>query len=151
MKKLYILFLVISLFSVINPLIAQHSKTHFVGAIPTLQHYKALYVLNSDDQKKIMGILGNIKNAINDSRLKGKLELELIVYGSGVKVFEKKGPYEGVLKSLKARGVILAQCENTIIKRKIDKNTLFSFISYVPSATGEIIIRGSEGWAIVHL
>jgi intracellular sulfur oxidation DsrE/DsrF family protein len=74
----------------------------------------------------------------------------LVVYGSGVKVFEKNGPYENVLKSLKARGVIIAQCENTIRKRHIDKATLFPFISYVPSATGEIIIRGSEGWTIVY-
>ena len=68
----------------------------------------------------------------------------------GVKVYDKTGPFESRLKDLLQKGVILAQCENTLRERKIDKNTLFPFISYVPSGNGEIIIRHYEGWAIVH-
>lgn len=122
----------------------------FTGAEATLNSYKALYILNNGDEKKISGTLRNIKNALEDPRLKGKLQVELIVFGDGVKVFERIGPYEARLKDLRQKGVILAQCENTLRERKIDKSTLFPFISYVPSGNGEIIIRHSEGWAIVH-
>jgi intracellular sulfur oxidation DsrE/DsrF family protein len=46
--------------------------------------------------------------------------------------------------------MILAQCENTLKERKIDKTELFDFISFVPSGNGEIIIRQQQGWAVVH-
>lgn len=129
---------------------AQTKQPVFTGAEATLNNYKALYVLNNGDEKKITGILRNIKNALEDPRLKGKLEIELIVFGDGVRVYEKTGPFEQTLKDLQAKGVILAQCENTIKERHIDKSALFPFIFYVPSANGEIIIRQYQGWAIVH-
>ncbi|HEU5364208.1 MAG TPA: hypothetical protein VFU62_01690, partial [Hanamia sp.] len=63
---------------------------------------------------------------------------------------KKSNHYDTLLLALQKRGVILAQCENTIRKRKISKDELWPFISYVPSGNGEIIIRHYEGWAIVH-
>ena len=54
------------------------------------------------------------------------------------------------LKDLQSKGVLLALCENTVRKKHIDKNTLYPFISYVPSGNGEIIIRGAEEWVLVH-
>lgn len=128
---------------------SQSSQQSFTGAKPTL-HYKALYVINVDDAKKISGTLRNINNALDDPRLKGKLEVELIAFGNGVALYEKSGSFEKTLQDLQAKGVLLAQCENTIRERHIDKNTLFPFISYVPSGNGEIIIRGSQGWVVVH-
>ncbi|GAA4314981.1 DsrE family protein [Compostibacter hankyongensis] len=127
-----------------------HAQDSFHGATARLKKYKAIYVLDESDDKKIRGTLRNIGNALNDPRLKGKLEVELIAFGDGVTVYQKSGPYESLLKDLQAKGVILAQCDNTIRERHIDKNTLFSFISYVPSGNGEIIIRQQQGWAMVH-
>lgn len=115
-----------------------------------MKHYKALYVLNSGEEKKINGCLRNIKNALEDPRLKGKLELELIVFGDGVAVYQKNSSYEATLKLLQSKGVLLAQCENTLRERKIDKSELVDFISFVPSGNGEIIIRQQQGWAVVH-
>jgi len=91
-----------------------------------------------------------MNNALEDPQLKGKLHLEPIVFGDGVAVYMKSGAYEQVLKDLQAKGVVLAQCSNTVREHKIDKNDLFPFISYVPSGNGEIIIRQYEGWAVVH-
>lgn len=150
MKKLSIFLILVVLAILAKPAIAQQLAAPFTGAKASLKNYKALYVLNNGAEKKISGTLRNIKNALEDPRLKGKLEIELIVFGDGVKVYEKTGPFEHTLKDLQAKGVILAQCENTINERHIDKSTLFPFISYVPSANGEIIIRQYQGWAIVH-
>lgn len=149
MKNLSIFLLLFSL-AIPGTARSQEKPAPFTGAIATLNAYKALYVLNNGDEKKISGTLRNIKNAMEDPRLKGKLQVELIVFGDGVKVYDKTGPFESRLKDLLQKGVILAQCENTLRERKIDKNTLFPFISYVPSGNGEIIIRHYEGWAIVH-
>lgn len=129
---------------------AAQTDAVFTGAKPTLKSYNALYILNSNDDKKIKATLRNLDNALEDPRLKGKLHVELIAFGDGVSVFIKSNLYEETLKNLQAKGVILAQCNNTVRERKIDKNDLFDFISYVPSGNGEIILREYEGWATVH-
>jgi intracellular sulfur oxidation DsrE/DsrF family protein len=148
--KHFTFILCIFLFSAfLKPAMAQ-DKSGFTGAKATMKHYKALYVLNSGEEKKINGTLRNIKNALEDPRLKGKLELELIVFGDGVAVYHKNSSYEPALKLLQSKGVILAQCENTLKERKIEKSELFDFISFVPSGNGEIIIRQQQGWAVVH-
>lgn len=112
---------------------AAQTNAVFTGAKLTLKSYNALYILNSNDNKKIKATLRNLDNALEDPRLKGKLHVELIAFGDGVSVFMKSNPYEETLKNLQAKGVILAQCNNTVRERKIDKNDLFDFISYVPS------------------
>ena len=150
MKKLLILLQLVIMMVITTNVSAQETKKPFTGAVAKKKSYKALYVLNSAEEKHISGTLRNINNALEDPRLKGKLEVELIAFGDGVAVYRKDGKFLEQLNLLKSKGVILAQCENTLRERKIDKSDLFDFISYVPSGNGEIIIRSAEGWVIVH-
>ncbi len=150
MKKYTFILAAFMLMEFISKVKAQTDPAEFTGAVAKKKHYDALYILNSADEKKIKGTLRNMDNALEDPRLKGKLHIELIVFGDGVAVYMKSGIYEQILKDLQAKGVVMAQCSNTVRERKIDKNDLFPFISYVPSGNGEIIIRQYEGWAVVH-
>lgn len=150
MKKYSFILFAIALLGFVKPANAQVDPGSFTGATAKLDHYDALYVINSGDEKKIKGTLRNMGNALDDPRLKGKLHIELICFGDGVAVYMKSGIFEQQLKDLQAKGVILAQCSNTVRERNIDKNDLFPFISYVPSGNGEIILRHYDGWAIVH-
>lgn len=150
MKKYTLFVLTLIMLALAKPAYSQTSSSTFTGAIATQKNYNALYVLNSADEHKIKGTLRNIDNALEDPRLKGKLHVELVVFGDGVATFMKTSAFEQQLKDLQAKGVILAQCSNTVRERKIDKKDLFDFISYVPSGNGEIILRGAEGWVIVH-
>ncbi len=150
MKKYAFILTAFALLTVAKPAIAQTDPAAFTGATAKLNHYDALYVINSGDEKKIKGTLRNIANALNDPRLKDKLHIELICFGDGDAVYMKSGIFEQQLKDLQDKGVILAQCSNTVRERNIDKNDLFPFISYVPSGNGEIILRHYDGWAIVH-
>jgi uncharacterized protein len=127
-----------------------NNPKNFHGAIANLKSYKALYILNESNENKIKSVLRNINNALDDSRLKGKLQVELVAFGNGVEVFKKSNHYDTLLLALQKRGVILALCENTIEERKISKNELWPFISFVPSGNGEIIIRQYQGWATVN-
>ncbi|AZI24135.1 MULTISPECIES: DsrE family protein [Pedobacter] len=150
MKKITLICTLFLLIAATSATFAQATPANFTGAKATLKNYKALYVINNGDEKKIAGTLRNLKNALDDPRLKGKINAELIAFGDGVAVYQKNGSFEKTLLELQSRGVILAQCENTVRERKIEKNTLFDFISYVPSGNGEIIIRQYQGWAVVH-
>ena len=134
MKTIKLVLVVVSIFlttqvfsqSAIDP-------ADFHGATADLKAYKALYIINQSDDKKIKAVLRNISNAMEDPRLKGKLQVELVAFGDGVDVFKKSGHYDTLLISLQKKGLLLAQCENTVRERKISKDELLPFISYVPS------------------
>lgn len=129
---------------------APEPQVEFHGTPATLGHYRAAYQLNDGDEKHIKSVLKNISNALNDPRLKGKLEVVLVVHGAGVAVFLKEGNFKDELLALQKQNVVLAQCENTLKERKIPKEDLLPFISYVPSGNGELIILQQQGWAILH-
>lgn len=126
------------------------AQPDFHGAKATKSTYQVVYQLNSDDEAKIKATLKNIQNALDDSRLKGKLAVELVVHGGGVAALKKGSPFEQTLLDLQKQGVVLAQCENTLRERKISKDEMLPFIGYTPSANGELVIRQQEGWAIIH-
>lgn len=121
-----------------------------ITALAQAKRYNAVYQLNSDDDKIIRATLRNIKNALDDPRLKNSLTIELVVHSGGVTAFKKDQPYEPLLKELHTSGVLLVECENTLREKNISKSELFPFISYVPSGNGELIIKQHEGWAYIH-
>jgi intracellular sulfur oxidation DsrE/DsrF family protein len=150
MKKVIQYCIILVAVLLFKPAMAQTTNADYKGADATKTHYKALYFVDDADPKKIKMTLRNIDNALEDARLKGKLEVELVAFGDGVAMYLKENPYEAALLALQKKGVILAQCSNTVRERNIDKATLFPFIGYVPSGNGEILIRANDGWAVVH-
>lgn len=151
MKNLSCLFVVACLFAC-APTMAQTSETGaFHGAQPTKERYRAVYQLNTSDTSVIHHALANIQNALNDPRLKGKLDVEIVVYSGAVVLYRKdKAYFEKEVTNLQKQGVILGMCENTMKMRKISRDELYPIVSYVPTANGELIIRGQEGWTIIR-
>lgn len=148
MKK--ILFVLLpTLLMAVTQLQAQ-TKNDFHGAVANRKSYDALYIINTADAKHIKGTLRNIANALEDPRLKGKLHVELVAFGDGVAVFEKENHFDQQLLDLQKKGVLLAQCNNTMRERHISRDAIWPFVSLVPSGNGEIIIRQYQGWAVVH-
>ncbi len=126
----------------------EKNKT-FTGAKATDQSYHTIYQLDNNDPKIIEKTFRNINNALNDPRLKGKIQIELIAFSGGTDVNLKDSKYENDLKALIEKGVIVAQCNNSLQERKISRNALYDFIAIVPSGNGELIIRQAQGWSIV--
>ena len=121
----------------------------FTGAKATQKRYHAIYQLDFNDPKRIEKTIRNIMNALNDPRLQGKLQVELVAFSAGTDAYMKGGKFEDDLKALVERGVIVAQCNNTLKERKISRDQIYDFIGIVPSGNGELILRQAEGWAIV--
>lgn len=87
MKTIHTLFMS-GFIGLVSPAIAQATNpADFHGAAATKPRYRVAYQLNSGDSSRIRGTLKNIQNALNDPRLKGKLDVELVVHGSGVAAF----------------------------------------------------------------
>jgi len=149
MKKIILSLFALALILFIKPAHAQTSAD-YKGAEATLPHYKAVYYLDQAEPKNVEHILRNMDNALEDERLKGKVEIELVVFGDGVALYQKSSTYEQQLLDLQKKGVILTMCSNTMKSRNIAKDSLFPFIGYVPSANGELIIRQAQGWVAVR-
>lgn len=128
---------------------AMQKNREFTGAQATGKMYHAIYQLDDNDAKVIGKTIRNINNALNDPRLKGKIQIELIAFAGGTDAYLIGSKYENDLKALVEKGVIVAQCNNTLQERKINRNRLYHFIAVVPSGNGELIIRQAEGWAVV--
>ena len=132
-----------------NAVFAAKAAT-YTGAPAPKSHYRAVYQLDSSDPKLINQTLHNMQNALEDPRLKGKLELELVVFSGGTVVFKKDQPYEADVLALQQAGVILAQCANSMKAYKLTKDDMLPYISVVPTGNGELIIRQTAGWVLVH-
>ena len=153
MKRTIFLFLSVILFTTnsnaqtTNALLQKNRE--FTGAQATQKMYHAIYQLDDNDPKVIGKTIRNIGNALNDPRLKGKVQIELIAFAGGTDAYLKGSKYGDDLKSLVEKGVIVAQCNNTLHERKISRDSLYDFIAVVPSGNGELIIRQAEGWSVV--
>lgn len=121
----------------------------FTGAKAAKNQYHAIYQLDNADTKIIEKTIRNINNALTDPRLAGKIEIELIAFSGGTDAYMKGSKYEADLKSLVQKGVIVAQCNNTLKERKISRDQLYDFIAVVPTGNGELIIRQAEGWSVI--
>jgi uncharacterized protein len=121
------------------------------GAQPTKAAYGVIFQVDQGGQGAIKKTLNNIKNILNDPRFKGrKLRVELIANSRGFAVYVKGNGFEKELQQLKADGVELAQCANTLRELHVDQHNLYGFITVVPSGMGEIVIREAQGWAYIH-
>ncbi|HTQ76912.1 MAG TPA: DsrE family protein [Burkholderiales bacterium] len=121
------------------------------GAQPTKSEYGVIFHIDSGDQATIKKTLNNVENLMHDPRFKDrKLHVELIANSKGFAVYVKGNGFEKRLEQLKADGVELAQCSNTLRELHVDRGDLYSFIQIVPSGMGEITIRQAEGWAYIH-
>jgi intracellular sulfur oxidation DsrE/DsrF family protein len=153
MKKICLLLIVFAFTS--SSLLAQNAEgllsanKTFTGATAKHKKYHAIYQLDNADAKVIEKTFRNINNALKDPRLEGKIAIELITFSGGTEACMKGSKYEGDLIALVEKGVIVAQCNNSLKERKITREQLYDFIAIVPSGNGELIIRQSEGWAII--
>lgn len=153
MKKLS--FLLAGFFLMATAASAQNNNTileknaAFTGAKATQKKYHVIYQLDNSDPKVIEKTLRNLNNALTDPRLEGKIEAELVAFSGGTEAYLKGSKYENDLKALVEKGVIVAQCNNTLREKKIARDQLYDFIAIVPSGNGELIIRQAEGWAII--
>ena len=153
MKKLFPLIILLLTLSAcsqkIQPTAVEVENQTFDGAVAGREKYYAIYQLDTDDPKIVNKAFANINNALADSRLIGKLKIELVAFSAGTKVMLTGSPYEATLKSLLQKGVIIVQCNNSLIEQGLKRDQLYPFIGVVPSGNGELIIRSAQGWAII--
>jgi len=92
---------------------------------------------------------GGVFRQINNARVqKPELQIEVVFHGQAVlSLLKEDKAFEARVKSAKEKGVIIAACNNTLRRLKIDPSQLMPEVTVVPSAVVELIIKQSEGWS----
>ncbi|HQU16364.1 MAG TPA: hypothetical protein PLO69_09705 [Gammaproteobacteria bacterium] len=141
-----------ALFAGLSPaaLAASHDGMSAPAEAVQGHHYSAIFQIDHGGHKFIKKALNSIKNLLEDPRVKGNITVELIANSRGYDVYTKGNGFEKELLELKHRGVIFAQCRNTLHELHIDPKDLYPFITIVPSGVGEITLREAQGWAYIH-
>lgn len=124
-------------------------NSEFKGAEATKEHYKVLFQLDSKSPEIINKAFRNIRNILNDPRLKDRVEVQIVTFSGGTEALLKDGGFEDQVVDLIKKGVLVVQCENSLKERKLTKEQMFDFIAYTPSGNGELVIRAADGWTIV--
>jgi intracellular sulfur oxidation DsrE/DsrF family protein len=132
-----------------SKLSALEKNRSFTGAIATKASYNAIFQLDTNDPKIIKKTIRNINNVLKDPRFTGKLHIELIAFSGGTDAYLKTNEHENEMKALVEKGVILAQCDNTLKELNIKRDQLYDFIGIVRTGAGELIIRQAQGWAVI--
>jgi intracellular sulfur oxidation DsrE/DsrF family protein len=77
-------------------------------------------------------------------------QIEVVVHNNGIAFMQKsKSKHEETIQALAKKGVVFAVCENTIKRKKIDKQDIITPSKFVPVGLAEIIEKQEEGWAYI--
>lgn len=121
-----------------------------ITAGPSVIKHRVVMQLSSNDTLAWKGLMNNIKNLKNgwgDS-----VAIEVVAHGPGIEFLTKeKTTQQERIAYFKSKGVVFLGCENTLIERKISKESIIPEAGFVKSAVAEIILRQEQGWSYIKV
>ena len=109
----------------------------------------AIFAVSDADPQKWNLTLGNIANAL-DGFGKGRVDIELVVYGPGIAMLRKDSAVADKLAAAIAGGVRIVACQNSMRGARLEPADLAPGVGVVPSGVVELIRRQHEGYAYVR-
>lgn len=115
----------------------------------TTQH-RVVIQLSSNDTlvwKGLMNNIRNLKNGWGDS-----VTIEVVAHGPGIEFLViGKTTQQDKIAYFKSKGVVFVGCENTLVERKISKDTIIPEAGFVKMGVGEIILKQEQGWSYIKV
>jgi hypothetical protein len=112
--------------------------------------HKIVFQLTSEDPKLHKGLikqLNNLKNGWGES-----VEMEVVCHGPGINfLIVGISEYQKEIEELSVKGIHFVACENTLIEKKIDKNTVIPNLEFVKMGIGEIVLKQEIGWSYIKV
>lgn len=106
---------------------------------------KVIWDVVDSDTATTAGVFRQINNAL---ALVPDMEIEVVFHGPAIYGLMKDSTiFTSRIKSAKERGVVMAACNNSMKRYKIDASKLVGEAIVVPSAVVEMIRKQSEGWS----
>lgn len=109
--------------------------------------HKVVFHLSTSDTLAYDALHIQLNNVLNHWPT---AQIEVVVHNNGIAFMQKsKSKHEANIQALTTRGVVFAVCENTIKRKKIDKQDIIAPAKFVPVGLAEIIEKQEEGWAYI--
>ena len=114
---------------------------------PVLQH-RIVMQLSSNDTLVWKGLMNNLKHlkaGWGDSVL-----IEVVAHGPGLDFLTKgKTTQQEKINHFKQLGIMFIACENTMMERKIPKESIIAEAAFVKMGIGEIVRKQEQGWSYI--
>jgi intracellular sulfur oxidation DsrE/DsrF family protein len=106
---------------------------------------KVVWDVSDSDTATTAAVFRQVNNAL---ALVPDMEIEVVFHGSAIYGLMKDSTiFTSRIKTAKEKGVVLAACNNSLRRLKIDTSKLVGEAIIVPSAVVELIRKQSEGWS----
>ena len=114
---------------------------------PVLQH-RIVMQLSSNDTLVWKGLMNNLKHlkaGWGDSVL-----IEVVAHGPGLDFLTQgKTTQQEKINHFKQLGIMFIACENTMMERKISKESIIAEAAFVRMGIGEIVRKQEQGWSYI--
>lgn len=110
--------------------------------------HKVVIQLSSSDTLAWKGLMNNVKNL--KAAWEDSVAIEVVVHGPGIGflIKEKTTQLDKII-FFKSKGVMFVACENTLIEKKISKESIIPEAGFVKSAVVEITLKQEQGWSYI--
>lgn len=112
-----------------------------------MKKYRAVIHLTEMERANLA--LNNVSNLLFDLG-EDETEVEVVANSEGVRALLKAGPFGERIGELAERGTRFVICTRSLAALGMKKEELVDEAEVVPSGTGELVKRQTEGWAYVR-
>jgi hypothetical protein len=116
----------------------------------SVSHHRIVMQLSSNDTLVWKGLMNNLKHLTagwGDS-----VVIEVVAHGPGIDFLTKgKTTQQEKITHFKQIGILFIACENTMMERKIPKESIIAEASFVRMGIGEIVQKQEQGWSYIKI
>jgi len=111
--------------------------------------HRVVMEVSSDDPKVWDALLNNIEN-LRHTLGPDATAVELVAHGGGLGMLLGSNQAQAErMARLSGDGVVLAACENTMRRKKVNRADLLPFATTVDSGVAEVVRKQEQGWSYV--
>jgi intracellular sulfur oxidation DsrE/DsrF family protein len=104
--------------------------------------------LSSSDTLVWKGLMNNVKNL--KASWGDSVAIEVVVHSQGIGfLMTEKTTQSEMIIYFKSKGVTFVACENTMLERKIPKESIIPEAGFVKSAVVELVLKQEQGWSYI--
>lgn len=114
----------------------------------TVSQHRIVMQLSSNDTLVWKGLMNNLKHL--KAGWGDSVVIEVVAHGPGLDFLTKgKTTQQEKISHFKQMGITFIACENTMMERKIPKETIIAEATFVKMGIGEIVRKQELGWSYI--
>lgn len=114
----------------------------------TASQHRIVMQLSSNDTLVWKGLMNNLKHL--KAGWGDSVVIEVVAHGPGLDFLTKgKTTQQEKITHFKQMGITFIACENTMMERKIPKESIIAEAAFVRMGIGEIVRKQEQGWSYI--